>query len=345
VKIPEVITPQQQLLRYSNWILDTETRLNTTPTTAYIKIPFHLAADQNTFRLRSNQTIPQTPQTQTEPTSSKMSTSKPTIFFLGATGGCTLAALTHTLNAGYPSIALARTPSKLTQLLLSAGIPQTTLNQLLKIHPGNALSTTDVKTALLLASPSQSQSSSPTLPSTIITGLGATPQFNFRSLNPLNWVTIDNATLCGTAAATLVSALREIYTEYPDLLQKKPLLAFISTTGISNVTEDVPFWMRFLYHQILAVPHRDKRVMESVFRGSAATEGNENGVFRAVIGVRPTLLTSAEPRGIEGVRVGREERPEMGYTVSRGDVGEWVFKVVIEGEGRGWEGECASLTN
>ena len=82
--------------------------------------------------------------------------------------------------------------------------------------------------------------------------------------------------------------------------------------------------------------------MESVFRPQGSAK---DGVFRAVIGVRPTLLTSAKPKGIEGIRVGREERPEMGYTVSRGDVGEWVFKVVVEGEGKGWEGECASLTN
>jgi hypothetical protein len=258
-----------------------------------------------------------------------MSSPKPTILFLGATGGCTLACLIHTLQAGHPAIALARTPAKLTTLLTSAGIPTSTLDALLTIHRGNAISVPDVKAALLL---------SPTPPSTIISGLGAAPVFTL-GLNPLKWLTIDNATLCGTAAATLVSALREVETENPSF--PKPLMCFVSTTGISQGAEDVPFLMRFLYHIVLAVPHVDKKEMERVFR----PEGREGGVFRAVMGVRPTLLTSGVGKGLEGIRIGREQSPELGYTVSRNDVGLFVYKTAVEGEGKGWEGDMASLTN
>lgn len=266
-----------------------------------------------------------------------MSTTKPTILFLGATGGCTLAVLIHTLQAGYPAIALARTPSKLTTLLTEAGIPTSTLDTLLKIHQGNATSIPDVKATLLLAS----TPTTPTLPSTIISGLGAAPKIQF-GLNPLNWLSIDNPDLCGTAAATLVTALKEIYTEQPSLrAATKPLLSFVSTTGISQGAEDVPFWMRFLYHIVLAVPHVDKKKMEAVFR----PEGAEAGVFRAVVGVRPTLLTSGVERGLEGIRIGREKTPELGYTVSRKDVGLFIYKTIVEGEGRGWEGDMATLTN
>ena len=40
-----------------------------------------------------------------------------TIAFFGATGGCTLACLEHTLNAGNRAIALARNPEKLSKML------------------------------------------------------------------------------------------------------------------------------------------------------------------------------------------------------------------------------------
>ena len=40
-----------------------------------------------------------------------------TIAFFGATGGCALACLEHTLNAGHRAIALARSPEKLSKML------------------------------------------------------------------------------------------------------------------------------------------------------------------------------------------------------------------------------------
>lgn len=97
--------------------------------------------------------------------------------------------------------------------------------------------------------------------------------------------------------------------------------------------------MRFLYHHVLRVPHVDKKAMEDVFRG----EGGE--VFRGIVGVRPTLLTDGAERGLEKIRVGREAAPALGYTVSRRDVGLWIYRSVVEGEGRGWEGEMVSLTS
>lgn len=73
--------------------------------------------------------------------------------------------------------------------------------------------------------------------------------------------------------------------------------------------------------------------------------------------VRPTLLTDAEPKGVQGVKVGwewgaageenvkdgvPEPGPMLGYSIGRKDVGEWMLrKVVVEG---GWEGRCVSLT-
>ncbi|CAD6573758.1 MAG: hypothetical protein TREMPRED_000905 [Tremellales sp. Tagirdzhanova-0007] len=271
-----------------------------------------------------------------------MSNSQPAILFLGATGGCTLAALVNTLNAGHRATALARTPSKLTTLLIKAGVPLSTVEALLQIHKGNAISLPDVKVALLLSSPSRNH---PTLPTAIISGLGAAPKFQL-SLNPSKWLTADDPTICGTAASTLVAALQEIYAEKPSLRANspKPLLCFVSTTGIvpEGAPEDVPFLMRFLYHVLLAGPHVDKKRMEKVFRPEGRKDGS--GVFRATIGVRPTLLTSGKSKGMKGIRVGREKRPELGYTVSRSDVGLFIYETAVQGMGKGWEGDMATLT-
>ena len=262
-----------------------------------------------------------------------MSTSsQPTILFLGATGGCALASLIHTLNADYHAIALVRTPSKLTSLLAARGVSESTVSSLLTIHSGNALDVATVKKALLITS----DDGSVRLPNAIISGLGGSPRLVFS----LHLFSLDNPTICQTAAATLVTALNELYTEHPQLLSaSKPLLSYISTTGISRGAEDVPFWMRFLYHQLLHVPHMDKKAMEDVFRDTRPSP------FRSVIGIRPTLLTDGQGVGSARIRVGREDAPAIGYTVTRADVGEWIFRNVVEAQGEGWEGEMVSLTS
>lgn len=256
-------------------------------------------------------------------------TTKPTILFFGATGGVTLNALIHTLRAGYTAIAMVRTPSKLTALLSGAGISSFTMSSLLTIHGGDALDVSAVKKALLIR-----EGEKLSLPATIISGLGGVPKLQFT----YPFLSFDT-TICQTAAATLLTALQELYTDHPALEAAKPLLGFVSTTGISQGPEDVPFWIRFLYHQILHVPHLDKRAMESLFRGA------EGKTLRAVVGVRPTLLTDGKAVGVHNIRVGREAAPEMGYMVSRADVGEWIFQNVIETGGEGWTGDMASLTN
>jgi len=257
-------------------------------------------------------------------------TTKPTILFLGATGGCTLAALIHTLNTGYPCIALMRIPSKLTTLLKNAGIDESTLASLLTIHAGNALDVPAVKKALLVGSGDHIQ-----LPSTIISGLGGAPKLQFY-LPP---VTIDQPTICQTGAATLVTALSEIYTTYPQLRSSKPLLCFISTGGLRKGEDDVPWLTQMLYYAILRIPHNDKRAMDIIFCGK---ESSSN--FRSIIGVKPTLLTGGPELGSEKIRVGRKQKPAVGYTISKKDVGAWIYRVVVLGDGQGWEGEMVTVT-
>lgn len=269
-----------------------------------------------------------------------MSQQRP-VLILGATGGCANAALVHTLRASIPCVALARTPSKLVAQLEAQSLTPAQLANLTTIQ-GNALSLSDVKAALL-AHPS-------TLPTTVVTGLGGSPKLQFTLSNPLNITALDDPHVCATAARTLVAALREIYAAQPALRTQKPSVVFVSTTGISRGAEDVPFAMRFLYHQMLAVPHVDKREMEDVLRAEGA-DSNGEGVFRAVSGVRPTLLAGAVDvstgLGWEKLRAGTETAPALGYTIRRADVGEWIFvNLVRNGEGKKqWEGEMVSLTS
>lgn len=73
--------------------------------------------------------------------------------------------------------------------------------------------------------------------------------------------------------------------------------------------------------------------------------------------VRPAILTNGPELGTEKVRVGwewgvkteaKEERekalgPAVGWSISRKDVGVWVYKNLVAEEGKRWEGKCVSL--
>lgn len=268
-----------------------------------------------------------------------------TICFFGATGGVTNACMTFALKSGaYKVIALARTPEKLkTQLVTSQRLDEAIIDEKLTIVQGNALELADVKKTLLAHVATGSDSS---LPFMIVSGLGGIPNFQFDISHPLAIVNLENPTICESAAKTLIATLKEIYTEQPVLANDKPNLTFVSTTGVTRGPEDVPFSMRFLYHQMLAIPHADKKKTEDVFRDQQL---ESQPVFTSVTGIRPTLLMGAgvleEGVGLEKIRAGVESEPEIGFTIQRTDVGNWMFENVIKGaDNLKWRGEMCSLT-
>jgi hypothetical protein len=264
---------------------------------------------------------------------------QPTLAFFGATGGCANAVLVHALRNGYKCVALVRTPSKLRQLLLDQKITEEILSSQLIITSGNAIDKETVKSTLTAGGPG-------TLPRTIITGLGAAPKVGWTPSKPFTFFTIDQPSICQDAAKTLVDAMTEILQEQAGLQSKKPALIFVSTTGITRGVEDVPFWMRWLYHWALHVPHLDKKAMEDMYR-----DKGDKVVFRAVSGVRPTLLSGAVDAdsgiGLEKVRAGSEDKPALGYNIKRADVGQWIFKNLVHDEQAKskWEGQMCSLTS
>jgi hypothetical protein len=265
---------------------------------------------------------------------------QPAIAFFGATGPSTNACLVHTLQAGHSAAALARTPSKLKRQLLSQGLSEDTLSRQLIIIQGDALDVDATKRTLTAGGG---------FVTTIVSGLGglAKPTFNFW--RPFQIFTLDNPTICAAATQTLFNALQEAYGEKPVLTANKPLVTFMSTTGVTTGPADVPFWMRFLYHQMLTIPHADKRKMEALYRKNMAESDSSKRLFRTVVGIRPTLLTGGENVtdgiGLEKIRVGREQKPALGYTIRRADVGHWIFENIIKKGAHGWEGEMVTLTS
>lgn len=274
------------------------------------------------------------------------STMSQTICFFGATGGCTNACLTAALNSGsYQVIALARTPEKLrNQLITQQKLDEEVVDKNLTIVQGNALELADVKRTLLTRVANGSDTS---LPFMLVCGLGGTPNIAFDIRHPLAVVRIDNPTICEDAAKTLITALKEIYAEQPALANDKPNLTFVSTTGITRGPEDVPLSMRFLYHQMLAIPHADKKKQDDVYRDQLL---EPQPVFTSVTGIRPTLLMGSgilnEGIGLDKIRAGVESNPETGFTIQRADVGDWIFENVVKGaENMKWRGEMCSLTS
>ncbi len=126
---------------------------------------------------------------------------------------------------------------------------------------------------------------------------------------------------------------------------KKPLLVALSTTGISSQGRDIPLAMIPLYHWLLAVPHKDKKAMETLLLNEMAKSADERAINDFVV-VRPSLLTDGPRLGTEKVRVGEEsKKPAVGYTISREDVGGWIFNEIVNGDGKDkYAGEMVSIT-
>lgn len=269
-----------------------------------------------------------------------------TVCFFGATGGVANACLTATLKSGeYKAIAMVRTPEKLkTQLMELQGLDESTIDERLTIVKGNAIELADVQSALLTNITSKTDHR---LPHMIVSGLGGTPHLKFEICKPLQIAGLDNPTICEDAAKTVLSALKNIYADQPALATNKPGIVVVSTTGISRGVEDVPFSMRFLYHQILAEPHQDKKKMEDVFRDD---QSGSEPLLASATGIRPTLLMGTgalkESIGLDKIRVGVETAPETGFTIQRADVGIWMFEKIIKGDEDGkWRSEMVSLTS
>ncbi|KAK3301793.1 uncharacterized protein B0T15DRAFT_323673 [Chaetomium strumarium] len=244
-----------------------------------------------------------------------MSSNK-TILFLGATGGVGLSALRRSVAAGHTCVALCRTPAK-----LSALFPTTPAN--LHLAQGNAHDADSL--ARVVVPPSD-----PTrLVDIVVFSIGARPTLKG----------MDDPHVCERGMTALLSALRTCRTERN--ATGKPKIVVVSTTGISSAGRDVPLAMVPLYKVLLHTPHVDKKIMErllldsgeewTIVRGSLYTNGPET----------EGLVREGMEDPVAGVLVGK---PAIGYTISREDVGKWVFENCISDESGKWVRKAAMIT-
>ena len=222
-----------------------------------------------------------------------MATNSKTVAFLGASTGVGLSALKHTLAAGHRCIALCRIPSKLTAIFP----PETTLN--LEIVQGNAHDIAAVSQCLLAEKGK--------LVDDIISTIGG------RFI--VSKMTIDDAEVCRKGMAIILETLAQLRSGGA---AGKPHIVVCSTIGMSRFGRDIPLAMVPLYHLLLKVPHRDKKIMED----RLVESGEDYTIIHASLLVDGE--TSNEIRvGIEDPKTGRESTA-IGYTISREDTGKWV---------------------
>lgn len=247
-----------------------------------------------------------------------------TIAFFGATGGCGLAALARSLSASHTCQALCRNPSRLTTAL-STNYPDAP-TATLTITEGNAHDPAAVSKVL----------AHPTDPSRLVDLV----VFNLGGVFNARKFALEDPTVCQTAMRTLLSTLDSLVGAGHGAY---PRIAAVSSTGISDKGRDFPLLIAPLYHIMLPGPHADKKEMEKALRGGRAREWTL---------VRPTLLKDGVNNPSKGIRVGVEdleagvlESLEMGYSITRDDVGKWIFENLVQKDGKEYVRKAVSLTN
>lgn len=221
-----------------------------------------------------------------------------TIAFLGATGGCGLSALRLAVAAGYICVVLCRTPAK-----MDVHFPEKLPN--LIVMQGDAHDTAAISKVLI----------KPSSPATMVDAVNFSIGGNVRAN-----LTMYDPDVCKKGMTTLLEAIAALRSNG---VVGRPLIAVVSTTGISKHGRDFPLLFIPMYHIGLKAPHADKRAMEKSLYGSSE---------RFVL-VRPSLLQKSTESS-KNIRVHIEgesgiERKEIGYFISREDVGQWMFENLL----------------
>jgi nucleoside-diphosphate-sugar epimerase len=263
------------------------------------------------------------------------------ILFLGATGGVAFAALRRSLAANHTCIALCRNPATLTTALLAGDSSQdantttTTLPANLTIIQGNA------HDSGVLASSCLRHPSDPSrLVDAIVFSIGGKPTLKG----------LDDPHVCERGMTALLEALRTLRKEGADNNKPtgNPRLIAVSSTGVGTLGRELPWAMVPMYKLLLGAAHKDKAVMEKLVIDAGKNGDGEQALVSWTI-IRGSLYTNGPATegkvraGWEAPVAGTRGDVPIGYTISREDLGKWVYENCIEG-GDEWVGKVAVVT-
>jgi hypothetical protein len=231
-----------------------------------------------------------------------------------------------------------RTPSKLISLLTSAphNISQSALDLLLTIVQGSSTDQSALTSLLKFG------------PTLVISSVGAAPIFQASIRSPM---IVDQPTICTDSMQTLLDALHTEGENGSPL----PRLHVVSMTaiGLSKKHRDMPFLLRPMYSYLLPVPHRDKRNLEQLGVNELNKAG---GVLAGFTSIKAPLLTDGKEKGMSKIKVawkyaeaqnGVEKEPKnaVGYSISKADVGRWLFETLVNGkDSQNWSGKSVTIT-
>jgi nucleoside-diphosphate-sugar epimerase len=254
-----------------------------------------------------------------------MSLPSKTVAIFGATGGTGLAVLKLCLEAGNAVNVLARSPSKLSHLSSQ--------------HPNLHVIQGDIRDLLAVKS-------TLTLDNKIVDIVVSSIGMSFKGGLNFGW---NDESICEDATNTILRALSELEAENkPSFPVNGPQMVLLSTTGISEKSRDIPIAMLPLYRWMLHVPHEDKKKMEKLMH-------HGEGKARNWVLIRPSFLVDGKSKGMEKIRVstetpgaspneGEKQSVAIGYTISREDVGLWIFEECVNANGSKWKGKMVTLT-
>jgi nucleoside-diphosphate-sugar epimerase len=246
--------------------------------------------------------------------------------FFGATGGCAGSCLAAALKGGYICTALARTPSKLENALLSRGVNKTIMASNLKIVGGDVR---DIEAVTRIIAGAD----------VIVSGVGAYPQFQLSVCKPL---VLTDSTICADASTTILEACQS---NPPQSGERKPILIIVSTAGVQELDKPRAQPLAYLpwYGWLLADPLADKIAMEDIVLTRMRMPESQRGIGGYVI-LKQSILTDGKEKSIDVVRVGTSDNPPVGYSIDREMVGLWMFHRLIEEKGARGEWKDARVT-
>jgi NAD(P)H-binding len=291
------------------------------------------------------------------------SSTKPSVAIFGATGGTGLSTLRQCLASSLAVNVLVRQPSRLLSLLSFTSAP-----------PNLTMVTGSVRDASAVKSTLRNPDGS--LVDIVISLIGFAPNPSAKGLSFDLFQGADRS-ICRDGTQLIVECIAELKAEAGAATSSTsaalptgagPVLVVLSTTGISHVGRDIPLLVVPLYHMLLSPPHKDKRAMEDYLRSlSSTTSPSSSASAQKWVIIRPSLLRGdgkGEPSK-KKVRVGIEqngkfESKAIGYSITREDVANWIYRNIIVTEGDGatgsgsggakgkggdeWVGKCVTLT-